>query len=489
MLRELIISGSDPLGDAISKLRTPIERRRRGAIYTPWSVVYAMVEWAIARNPVRFVDPGCGSGRFASLIARRSPRAEILAIDVDPLATLACRAVLACCGARNARVINADFVSLQLSKVKGRTAFIGNPPYVRHHDLTQRQKRAGKAVANSLKLKLSGLAGLHVYFLLTALRGGSDGDVACFITSAEWLDVGYGQVVRQALLDRATGVSIHVVSPQATVFPDIMTTAVFTCLEMGQGDGPVRFRALRSLGGLDDLEKGGRYLPREAVARSHRWGALARNGVAGATPRGARLGDVVRVSRGAVTGCNRFFLLAKSDVDRLRLADYVVPVVRSAQEVLEAQGALRSSQGRCFLLDPPKETRLELPEHERLRSYLALGERDGYSNRYICTHRKPWWHVGAKTPPIVATYMARQPPAFAHNPQKLAIVNVLHGLYPRVFMDRQQLKNLVAYLNAHRDRLRGAGRTYHGGLEKFEPSEMEAFEIPLPADVLGGLVT
>jgi hypothetical protein len=360
---------------------------------------------------------------------------------------------------------------------------------VRHHDLTQRQKRAGKDLAKSLGLNLSGLAGLHVYFLLAALRGGRDGDVACFITSAEWLDIGYGQAVRHALLDRATGVSIHVVRPQATVFRDIMTTAAITCLEMGQGIDPVRFRVLRSLSGLDDLEKGGRYLSRRSVARSHRWGALARNGSVGATPRMARLGDVVRVSRGAVTGCNRFFLLAKKDVDRLGLADYVVPVVRSAQEVLEAQGSLQSSRERCFLLDPPKETRVDLPEHERLRSYLALGKRLGYSNRYICTHRKPWWHVGAKTPPIVATYMARQPPAFAHNPQKLAIVNVLHGLYPRVFMDRQQLKNLVAYLNAHRDRLRGAGRTYHGGLEKFEPGEMEAFEIPLPADVLGGLVT
>ena len=85
--------------------------------------------------------------------------------------------------------------------------------------------------------------------------------------------------------------------------------------------------------------------------------------------------------------------------------------------------------------------------------------------------------------------MARQAPAFAMNPQRLAIINVLHGLYPRVDLGTQQLRTLVTYLNTHRDELRGAGRTYHGGLEKFEPSEMEALEIPGPASEFLGLAT
>ncbi len=97
---------------------------------------------------------------------------------------------------------------------------------------------------------------------------------------------------------------------------------------------------------------------------------------------------------------------------------------------------------------------------------------------YICSHRNPWWHVGAKVPPIVATYMARQPPAFALNPDGLAIVNVLHGLFPRVHMDERQLRGLTSYLNCHRHEFRGRGRVYQGGLEKFEPKEMEALEVP-----------
>jgi len=79
--------------------------------------------------------------------------------------------------------------------------------------------------------------------------------------------------------------------------------------------------------------------------------------------------------------------------------------------------------------------------------------------------------------------MARQPPAFALNPQGLRIVNVIHGLYPKVPLDAQQLKGLVRYLNANRLSFKGMGRTYQGGLEKFEPSEMEALPIPPSAEL------
>lgn len=109
-----------------------------------------------------------------------------------------------------------------------------------------------------------------------------------------------------------------------------------------------------------------------------------------------------------------------------------------------------------------------------------FASRGTWCGSYICSHRSPWWHVGAKAPPIVATYMARQPPAFALNPDGMAILNVLHGLFPRVSLDQQQLLGLVRYLNTHRTELRGEGRTYQGGLEKFEPREMEAIEVPPP---------
>jgi len=76
--------------------------------------------------------------------------------------------------------------------------------------------------------------------------------------------------------------------------------------------------------------------------------------------------------------------------------------------------------------------------------------------------------------------MTRQAPAFALNPDGLATLNVVHGLFPKVPLDNEQLAGLVRFLNAHREQFRGEGRTYQGGLEKFEPREMENLQVPTP---------
>ncbi|HWP07495.1 MAG TPA: hypothetical protein VNN72_17205, partial [Polyangiaceae bacterium] len=94
-------------------------------------------------------------------------------------------------------------------------------------------------------------------------------------------------------------------------------------------------------------------------------------------------------------------------------------------------------------------------------------------------HRKAWWSVGLREPaPILATYMARRPPAFVRNPCGARHINIAHGLYPREAWSATLLDALARHLNAHASL--SAGRTYAGGLTKFEPREMERLLVPGP---------
>ncbi len=176
-LAEQIRAGADPLGDAFVALRSPLSRRAVGAFYTPPEIVAPMIAFAISHRPERLVDPGCGSGRFAAAGVRADPSLKVVAIDLDPLATLMTRAALAALGARNARVRQVDYLTVRLAKVPGKTAWVGNPPYVRHHDLTPAAKTWANQAAKRLGHSVSGLAGLHaLFFLATALRA-TPGDV------------------------------------------------------------------------------------------------------------------------------------------------------------------------------------------------------------------------------------------------------------------------------------------------------------------------
>ena len=73
-------------------------------------------------------------------------------------------------------------------------------------------------------LPASTLAGLHVYFFLKIARKANSGDYGAFITASEWLDVNYGQLVRDLFVDRLGGLSVHVIDQKAEPFPGTATT-------------------------------------------------------------------------------------------------------------------------------------------------------------------------------------------------------------------------------------------------------------------------
>jgi hypothetical protein len=260
-----------------------------------------------------------------------------------------------------------------------------------------------------------------------------------------------------------------------------MTTAAITCFEVGSLPGEIGLRVVdevRHLGGLENS----RSISRAELARAERWTPLLHRDPAAVTqPDLVTLGALVRVHRGAVTGANDFFILSRERASALGLERWCRPVISKAEEIFNSGGIVRDAPERKVLLDVPAA--VDRAAHAQLDAYLRLGEqRQGgqppISERYIARHRRPWWVVGAAPPPpIVATYMARQPPVFALNPDQLAIVNIAHGLYPRVEMTESQLTALVDTLNRDRASFRGRGRTYHGGLEKFEPREMEALPV------------
>ncbi len=473
-LLSAIAAGDDPLGQAFCGLRPPGERRTMGAFYTPAPMVDAMVAWVLAQGPARVVDCGCGSGRFAVALRRAGFRGAILAVDLDPLAIAMTRAHLAVAGQQPVELRCLDFLDLRLEPVDGRTVFLGNPPYLRHHQLTAGTKARGRHIARGLDVSLSGLAGLHALFVLAAAASSRAGDAGCFVTAAEWLDVGYGSTLR-ALLAGPLGLRfLAALRPEASTFEDAMSTAVVFGWEVGSRGGAT-LDVVEGLDGLAPLERG----PRTAHAvlgANPRWSRLLEGEERDASTAGTvPLGALVRVHRGVATGHNAFFVLERGEGRARGLEAWLRPCLRRAVQLRRVDGVLRAGDCTHGLLVLPAE----LPEHGALRAYLEHGRRLGVPERYLCAHRQPWWRlpVPGTPPPMIATYMSRRPPSFATNPDGCELLNVAHGLYPRVPMNLPQQEALVTWLNLHAAELRGH-RSYHGGLRKWEPRELEAVRVP-----------
>lgn len=471
-----ITQGLDPLGVAYTELLSPQERRPLGQTYTPAKIVESMVHWATDQGaPERIVDPGAGSGRYLIAAARAFPEASLIGADIDPLSALMLRANIAASGlASRAKVVVGDYRAMKLPKIAGRTLFIGNPPYVRHHQIAPEWKSWLALTAKKRGLKASGLAGLHVHFFLATAEHGRPGDYGAFITSAEWLDVNYGSLVRELLLDGLGGESLHVLDPKAAPFADATTTGAITCFKLGEKPESITVRRVEEVGDLGRLDLG-HAISRQRLAEANRWSVLTR--VTPKLPEGyIELGELCRVHRGTVTGANKVWVHRPEEID---LPESVLfASVTKARELFGAGDRLSAVDSLKIVVDLPIDLDvLDAGDRKLVDRFLRVAKKQKVQDGYVASNRKAWWSVGLReAAPVLATYMARRPPAFVRNDAQARHINIAHGLYPRDGLDTTTLDNLATHLRTAVTL--SQGRVYAGGLTKFEPKEMERLPIP-----------
>lgn len=485
-IRRGINSGKDPLGSAFCRVRSPEIRRVQGATYTPKPIVRAMLTWAASYfpRPARIVDPGVGSARFLVSAGRRFTGARLVGVDIDPLAALLARAHLVCAGfAQRAEIIVGDYRALELPAADGRTLYMGNPPYVRHHLITPEWKAWLTRTVQALGLSdASQLAGLHVHFYVATVQQAKKGDFGAFITSAEWLDVNYGAVLRDLFVGPLGGRGITLIEPTAQPFPDAAATAAIVCFDIGIRPKSVRLKRVAELAELKEsgLDTG-RVLRRERLEAAHRWTPLTRT--AKQEREGfVELGELCRVHRGQVTGSNKVWI-AGPHSEGLP-AQFLFATVTRARELFNAGRALIDAAPLRRVIDLPAELGgLEDPERRPIEAFLKKAKAMGVDKGYIAQNRKAWWSVCLReAAPILTTYMARRPPAFVRNLAEARHLNIAHGIYPRDPMGHALLDALAAFLA--RTVTQAEGRTYAGGLTKFEPKEVERLLVPEPSTLM-----
>lgn len=488
LVKTAIKSGTDPLGTAYCIIKLPDQRRESGQTFTPIEAVIGMFKWATARGEVaRIVDPGAGSGRYVLAGLRRIPGALGVASEMDPLLALLLRANANVLGVQDRLTIHlGDFRSLTLEPIEGRTLFIGNPPYVRHHDITPIWKDWYSQSLKKLGHASSQLAGLHLHFFLKTLSLSRPGDLGCFITASEWLDVNYGQSLRDLMTNGLGGKAVFVVSPRIPVFGDALVTACITCFEPGREDDAIEFKNIDNIEQLSDLS-GGHFVNRLTAKAEKSWGVLLRNHEI-VQPEGfIDLGQLFKVSRGQVTGKNSVWVASSN---RFGLPDeFLVPSITEATDIIRAPNArIENLASLRRVIDLPAILDNLSDDHQRaIREFLLWARSEKADQGYIAQHRTPWWRVNMKeAPPIVVTYMGRRPPVFAINTAGARLINVAHGLYPKIQISPSSTANLVNWLNNNVSQ--DSGRVYAGGLTKFEPSEIMRLKVPSVEMLEAGLV-
>ena len=167
------------------------------------------------------------------------------------------------------------------------------------------------------------------------------------------------------------------------------------------------------------------------------------------------LGEICRVHRGQVTRSNATWVVPSSG-SPLVPERYLRPAVTRTRELLDAGERLESSAALRRVIDLPADlSELDPDERGGVEALLEAALMAGVADDYVARNRRAWWSVGLREPaPILATYMARRPPAFVRNIAGAHHINIAHGVYPRAPLPDRALDRITAALRSAADERR-----------------------------------
>ncbi len=209
------------------KIKTAYELSE-SQVWTPQPIVSFF--WSLVRKHRpelnRVLDMGAGDGRFA--LGGHFESYEGIEIDRKP---------------RDMQLPqNAKLTDGCVFRHRGTNydACIGNPPYVRHHDIESPWKqKTTDALSRELGVELDRHGNLYLYFMcLGMLKAKHDGLVA-FIVPFEWVTRPSAKAVREYINGQGWDVSVY--RFQAPVFPGVLTTASVSIIDKRGEHGKWQF--------------------------------------------------------------------------------------------------------------------------------------------------------------------------------------------------------------------------------------------------------
>lgn len=238
------ISNSDaarfqPDEEALVHAFPQLDRKARGAFFTPAPLVELVLELAAALappgRPLAVIDPSCGAGAFLSSAKTRLPQAHLLGLELHQEAAAFCAERVSGATVLTGNALRDGWDRLVENIPPGAfELWVGNPPY----NGTSEVLRDRETYAQLRKLmpdvlpKGTSLRDDYAFFLLRAAqRVAERGGVVAFVTSATLVDAYLYASLRGALLRRLK--LVEVVELGTGVF---VGTRVRTCVTVWTRD-------------------------------------------------------------------------------------------------------------------------------------------------------------------------------------------------------------------------------------------------------------
>ena len=365
------------------------------------------------------LDVGAGDCRFAN----GGRYSRYVGVEIDPA-----RSRVVCQLPPNAELIHSCAFRLPGADYD---ACIGNPPYVRHHDIEIPWKeKTAKRLEDELGIRLDKHCNLYLYFLCLGLLKTRPDGLVSLIIPYEWVSRPSAEAVRNLIREQKWDVSVY--RFQRPIFDGVLTTASVSIVDKCSRASRWRFF---------DISPQFKIVPRGGIAG-------AESGVLEYVQRGA-----IWALRGLSPGSQKVFTLTEGERVHhgLRMED-VVPCVTTLKAVPRSLRHLTKTAFRKHFITAG--ARCWLVKSYRARRSTAL---NGYldsvpktmRDTYTCLHQEPWFNFRPHPTPqlLVSSGFTTFGPKVLVNTVKAKAVGSVLGIHSEKPLPRQLLQAHLLGIN------------------------------------------
>lgn len=375
------------------------KRLRHGVVYTPRdvakSIVAALQELGVDTKG-NILEPSAGDGAFVSAIEQSSAQINsLVAIDIDKRAVRRLQNLYP-----KLTIIHQDFFEFANNcKAASFDLAIGNPPYIRKKNFTQRLTAKINAMGKKNSYSKSLMKNAWAAFILATEPLLKKNGTLAFVVPYELINVSYGVALQKEMSTKFECIDIFV--PDEKAFKKIDQDAVLVVARKSAATKGVFIHRVHSLtkiaGGTGKQVDLGNEKKTSVDLKSFLLDDETQELIYRILNRSKSIGDYCQSRTGIVTAANQYFILSDEEVSIHGLKAWARPILKKGMYL--AKGPIFSKANYQSLSKHSPSKLLDFNEYspdspdEDVEAYIKLGIQSGIPESYKARYRTCWYKI------------------------------------------------------------------------------------------------